>query len=100
MANQQLFPQSVYPIAGDVQSAPGSPLVIVKGIQTIPFSSTTPLAGQVPVFTAGQWVPSSITSTQANESIQVNGVVVSDDYDISVNAVLGISNSPLFVNGA
>jgi len=47
-----------------------------------------------------QYTPSSTTNTQANQSIQVNGIVMSDDYSVSVNAVLGIAKSPMFVNGA
>lgn len=99
MANSQIFPQSTYPLTGDVQSTPGSPTVTVVGIQTVPFSATPPLPGQIPVAIGGQWVPSNPSITDANQSIQVNGVVMSDDYQVSVNAVLGISNSPLYVNG-
>ena len=99
MSNQQLYPSNTYPISGDVQSTPGSPTVTVVGIQTVPFSATPPLPGQIPVAIGGQWVPSNPSVTDANQSIQVNGVVMSDDYQVSVNAVLGISNSPLYVNG-
>lgn len=102
MPNQQIFPQSTYPITGDVQSTPGSPFVRVVGFQGTAVSSGTPTDGQVFVFNSAtnSFVLSSTTSTQANKSIQVNGVVMSDDYSVSVDAVLGISNSPMFVNGA
>lgn len=102
MSNQQIFPNSVYPGAGDILTNPGSPLTTVVGIQTIPFSPAPPTDGQVPVFVSAlnEWLPSSISNTQANRSIQVNGVVMSDDYEASVNDVLGISNSGMFVNGA
>ena len=100
MANTQIDPSSSYPGSGDILTTPGSPFTTVVGIQTRPFSSTTPVEGQVPVYTSGVWVPSSTSNSQANQSIQVNGIAVSDDYSVSVNAVLGIANSPLFVNGA
>jgi hypothetical protein len=86
MANQQLFPNSTYPITGDVQSTPGSPFVRVVGIQTFPFSPAPPLVSQVPVFDGSQWIPSSVTLSD-NDSISVAGVSVSDDYELSVNRI-------------
>jgi len=99
MSNAQIFPNSTYPGAGDISTTPGSPNTTVVAIQTVPFSATPPLPGQIPVAIGGQWVPSNPSVTDANRSIQVNGVVMSDDYSVSVNDVLGISNSPLYVNG-
>jgi len=100
MSNQQLYPSSSYPGSGDILTTAGSPTTKVVGIQTYPFSSTPPLTNQVPVFDGTTWVPSSTSNSQANKSIQVNGIVMSDDYDVSVNATLGIAGSPLLVNGA
>lgn len=59
MPNQQLYPQSSYPLTGDIQSEPGSPIVTTTGIQNTPFSPTKPTEGQVPVFDidTNQWVP-------------------------------------------
>jgi hypothetical protein len=59
MPNQQLFPSSTYPITGDVQSAPGSPLVTVQGFQQTPVVPTKPTDGQVYVYVASinAWVP-------------------------------------------
>ena len=58
MPNQQIFPQSTYPVTGDAQSQVGSPLLTVTGIQQTPFSATKPTAGQVPVMNSdGSWHP-------------------------------------------
>lgn len=35
-----------------------------------------------------------------NFSIQVNSIPVSDDYDIGVNLALGVTESPVLINGA
>lgn len=86
MSNQQLFPSSIYPSAGDLLTTPGSPQTTVVGIQTFPFSPNPPLTGQVPVFTGSQWLPSSVTLSD-NDSISVAGVSVSDDYELAVNRI-------------
>lgn len=86
MSNQQIFPNSSYPSAGDILTTPGSPNTTVVGIQTFPFSSTPPLTNQVPVFDGTTWVP-SITTLSDNDSISVAGVTVSDDYELSVNRI-------------
>lgn len=52
MANQQVFPQSVYPIDGDVASTPGSPLVTVEGIQNTPVLAQAPQDGQILIYDA------------------------------------------------
>jgi hypothetical protein len=84
MANQQLFPQTTYPLTGDIQSTPGAAKITVTGIQTIPVSPTTPTDQQVLVFQQSllKYVPSSVFT---NKSVQVNGAPVSDDYDFFVN---------------
>lgn len=86
MANNQLFPQSFGPGAGDILTVPGSPATTVTGIQTFPFASTPPLTNQVPVFNGTTWVPSSTTLSD-NDSISVAGTTVSDDYELSVNRI-------------
>ena len=102
MSNQQVWPQTFGPGAGDILTTPGSPLTTVTGIQTAPVINQYPLNGQILIFDGptNRYIPSSTTNTQANKSIQVNGIVMSDDYEVSVNDVLGISNSAMFVNGA
>jgi hypothetical protein len=102
MANQQLFPATSYPGAGDVKTTPGSPNTTVVGIQTVPFSSTLPLNGQVPVYevATNQWTPSTTTLSD-NTSIEVNGTTVSDDYGLSINRVdtAVLVNSPYSPHG-
>jgi hypothetical protein len=59
MPNQQLYPQSTYPLTGDIQSTPGSPNVAVTGFQKTPVAPNKPNDGQVYVYVASinQWVP-------------------------------------------
>lgn len=59
MPNQQLFPQSTYPITGDVQSTPGAPNVLTVGFQGTGVVSTKPTDGQVYVYVEeiDKWVP-------------------------------------------
>lgn len=52
MANQQLFPQSSFPITGDAQSTTGSPDVAVVGIQGTPVLNQPPQNGQVLIYDA------------------------------------------------
>lgn len=107
--NQQLFPQSVYPITGDVQSTPGQSQIRVVGLQGVPISIAGPIGGNVLTYIAstGQYTPSG--SVLNNDSISVNGVPVSDDYSISVksvskdiliNSTIPQNSKPVFVNGA
>jgi len=109
MPNQQIFPQSTYPIVGDVTSTPGNPNVVVTGIQSVPFSPTPPSDGNIVVYDsgAGQWGPGG--GFVKNDSISINGIATSDDYLFSLNGVSaeGLVNSsvpqnskPAFVNGA
>jgi hypothetical protein len=107
MSNQQIFPNSSYPSAGDILTTPGSPDTVVVGIQTFPFSSVPPLLSQVPVFDGTTWIPSSVTLLD-NDSIAVAGVAVSDDYEVSVaridtevqvNSALSPSGFPILAAG-
>jgi hypothetical protein len=107
MPTQQLFPQTVYPIIGDVQSTPGAAKITVTGIQTIPVSPTTPTDQQVLVFQQSllQYVP---RYSPFNRSIQVNNIAMSDDYEFSVkfvdmefqtNSSFSPNGKPVLVNG-
>lgn len=100
MANRETFPASQSPLTGDISGAAGATRVTVTGLQTIPVKSGTPTDQQVLTYISadGMWEASS--SGRANRSIEVNGIVMSDDYDIGVNLVLGTTNSPVLVNGA
>src|ERR1700689_41059 len=55
--NQQLYPSSTYPITGDVQSTPGSPFVVVTGLQNSAISTFAPQSGQILTFVQGEWTP-------------------------------------------
>jgi len=72
----------VYPLNGDVQSTAGSSTVRVVGIQGISVENIVPDPGAVLMFNQNnaEWEPFQ------RACIQVNGLTVSDDYDISVNA--------------
>ncbi len=50
MSNQQIFPQAIYPIDGDVESQAGDPNVTVTGIQKTAVSDQQPLDGQILIF--------------------------------------------------
>lgn len=94
MANREVFPGSMSPIAGDVLAAAGAQSTTVVGIQGIPVQSGTPSSGQWLQYSASvnEWVQAG------NLSILVNGVQVSEDYTIFVNAK-GLHNQVL-INGA
>lgn len=81
--NREIFPGGTYPLQGDVTSQAGQSTVTVSGIQNRPVISTAPTDQQrlVYIASAGQWQP----TTDSNQSVQVNGVKVSDDYTITVN---------------
>jgi|SRR5271165_2252909 len=97
--NRETYPSSQSPLKGDVSGAAGATTVTVTGLQRTPISVNVPSNGNVLTFVSStkMWTPSG--NSFNNESIQVNGVAVSDDYDVGVNLVLGISSSPMFVNG-
>ena len=85
MANQQIFPNSTYPLTGDIQSAPGDPSTTVVAIQSIPVSTTHPTEKQVLTSISNVWTPAG--NVVNNASIEVNGTSVSDDYDVSAGGV-------------
>ena len=106
--NSQVFPQSTYPLTGDLASSPGNPNITVDGIQTIPVSPTLPLDQQTLVFQniLTEYVPSF---SPLNRSLRVNGVGVSDDYGVfvaevdlafQVNTSFPPNGKPILVNGA
>lgn len=85
MSNQQLFPSSIYPSSGDLQTTPGSPNTTVVGLQTVPIVNTAPTTGQVLAYLNSKWTPAG--SLSDNDSISVNGTTVSDDYLASINRI-------------
>jgi hypothetical protein len=98
--NRQIYPpNALFPLRGDVSAEAGATSVIVIGIQTIPVSPILPslTVPQTLVAIGGaEYIP-----TDLDTSIQINGVPVSDDYDIGINLLLSSnSDSPVLVNGA
>lgn len=100
MANRETFPANQSPLKGDVSGAAGATTVTVTGLQRIPVKAVIPLNGNVLTYVAanGDWEPAGGSS--GNQSILINGLGYSDDYDIAVNLILGISSSPTLVNGS
>lgn len=90
MANRETYPASLSPLIGDVSAGAGVQLVTVVGLQNQPIDGTAPLEQQILRFsftdpiagTGGAWRASFDT----NSAVYINGVPVSDDYDILVNA--------------
>jgi hypothetical protein len=96
--NRQVFPSSLFPLRGDVSAEAGATRVVVQGLQTVPISTTPPstTAPQTLVAIGGDLY----TPEYLDTSIQVNGVPVSDDYDIGVNLAIGPAGTPVKVNGS
>lgn len=56
--NRQNYPNSVFPLTGDVTSTTGESGVVVEGIQKTPFAPDPPQTGQIPVMNSdGSWHP-------------------------------------------
>lgn len=81
----------LYPLTGDVLSTPGSPTARVIGIQGIPVLQSVVPSGAVLQYNQNNNEWEAILNAQ----IQVNGLTVSDDPWVSVNAA-----KPITVNGA
>jgi hypothetical protein len=81
----------LYPLAGDVTSSAGNPLARVIGIQGIPVIAGIPGSGASFQFNQNlvEWQPTLIAQ------VQINGITVSDDPLVSVNA-----GKPIKINGA
>jgi hypothetical protein len=79
----------IYPLTGDVVSTAGNQRVTVAGLQNIPIVSSTPgIATNLQYnVNKNQWTPTPIAC------ISVDGVVVSYDYEIAVDAPLPVSVS-------
>lgn len=106
--NSQVFPQSTWPLAGDLSSSPGSAVITVSGIENTPVDATKPTDGQTLVYSAAlsRYIPSS---SPANQSLKVNGLPVSDDYwffvqridtEVQVNSSHPPNGFPVLVNGS
>jgi hypothetical protein len=107
MANQQIFPSSTYPAAGDLQTTPGSPSTTVVGLQMVPISAAAPSQGNLLTFLSGLWTPSGVSGN--NNSISVTGVSVSEDYwcfvnrkdtEVQVNSAFAPNGFPILAAGS
>lgn len=105
--NREVFPGGIYPLSGDVQSTAGSNTVRVIGLSGISLSGVPTTQNQVYAFdvNSGTFL---ITSIPVNQSIQCNGVGMSDDYyifcnncdmEIQVNSSFPPNGKPIFCNG-
>jgi uncharacterized protein with beta-barrel porin domain len=70
-------------LQGDVLTSPGSPNVTVVGLQGVPIGPNTFVNGGVYQYNAST---NTFVMVQSGASISVNGIAISDDYIISVNA--------------
>ncbi len=95
--NRETYPSAQSPLQGDIDGPAGATQVRVTGLRAVPIAPIPPLDHQKLEFddATNRWIPVS----PANQSISINGIVVSDDYDISFNLSLGTTNSPVFFNG-
>lgn len=87
MANREIYPSILSPLMGDVISTPGSNLVKVVGIQTTPVDQITFQGGEVIEYNinTGHYQPI------LRACIQINNITVSDDYDIAINQLTGLT---------
>lgn len=100
MATRETYPAQLFPLRGDVSAEAGDVLVTVVGLQTTPIDPTPPIGSPALVALGGTTLTQAVwTPVALDNSILVNTIPVSDDYDIAVNLPLGISNSPVLVNG-
>jgi hypothetical protein len=106
--NSQVFPQSTWPLTGDLASSPGNPNITVDGIQNVPVLAGLPLDQQTLVYQAAlsEYVP---TYTPFNRSLLVNNVGVSDEYwvfvkridtEVQVNSSIAPNSFPVQANGS
>jgi hypothetical protein len=90
MANRESYPSQLFPLRGDVSAEAGDTSVTVVGIQTTPVDPTAPTQGQSLIAVNGVWTPESVGA-----AIMVEGIPVSDDYEIGVEiSPVGTTGSP------
>lgn len=82
--NRETYPASLSPMTGDAVAGVGAKQTTVVGIQNTPIASTTPNDQDVLRFnfTDGAWEPTA----DPNVAIFINGVPVSDDPVVYINA--------------
>jgi hypothetical protein len=82
--NRETYPASMSPLVGDVTAGAGARQTTVVGIQNTPVSSASPNDQDLLRynFTNSQWEP----TPDSNVALYVNGIPVSNDPVIYVNA--------------
>jgi hypothetical protein len=98
--NNQSWPQSVYPISGDVQSSVGSQTVTVTGLQGVSIAATAPSFAQTLQFNGSQWTPGlnfspvSLTGQSANISATtILTPAINEAYQISAYIIVTTAGS-------
>jgi hypothetical protein len=94
MSNQETFPASLFPLRGDISAEAGDVSVEVIGLQRIPIAPNPFIDGNVPTYVAAnndiEWLPGG---GNENNTIEINGVGVSDDYLILCDTAFVINYS-------
>jgi hypothetical protein len=92
MPNQETYPSSLFPLRGDISAESGDVIVEVVGLQNIPIAPNPLTDGAVPTYVAAngdiEWLPGG---GNENNTIEINGVGVSDDYLILCDTALVIN---------
>lgn len=88
--NREIYPGGIYPLQGDVLSQAGNNLVAISKLQGTSLNANSPTPGTYLIFDGVSWSPRQ----PWNNSVEVNGISISDDFDITVNVI-----KPVLVNG-
>ena len=103
--NRLNYPQSLYPLVGDINSQTGSPYVVVTGIQRYPVLNTPPANGDILMYQyspspfVNEWIPTpwGIIKIYVEPSSSPAGVLTIDaslgnSFYINVNQVISSMN--------
>lgn len=101
MANRETYPSQLFPLRGDITAEAGDTSVTVVGLQTTPIDSTPPIGAPALVALGGTIITQAIwTPVALDNSILIEGIPVSDDYDIGVELPIGTTGTPVLVEGS
>ncbi len=89
MANQETYPASLFPLRGDLLAESGDTAVTVIGIQTVPIDQpVSPTDDQkVATYVDADGRIEWKTGGSLNAAVQINGVGVSADRQMFLNAI-------------
>jgi hypothetical protein len=97
VANFQAYPQSIFPISGDLSTPIGASSATVVGIQGTGVLSTTPLTNQVLMLLAGNWTPTYLDAILVNSGASGCG----QTKQVFINGVSdGASSWGIDINGS